>query len=291
MIKKTMGHDTVSIGGLSVHLCVDRHIEWAYPDTHKEFRKMSSLVDCRVEVGLMNGKPNPCNKPCSGRRWCFQHRDSSENKILSVWKCSEDGNLEAILDHQLGASVATMRVRPGKVGGNYPLIEPFEQLLWMNLLASRGGIIVHACSAVMNGKAFLFPGESGCGKSTIASLLKRYSEAIVLSDELTIIRSVGRELRVFGTPWPSRSGCVSSLEAPLYAVLFPEHGARNTLVKLSDGFATALLYACACRPVWLGYMGIEQFQASMQLPRWEYVARFSFLPDISAVDYLKAKFT
>ena len=38
------------------------------------------------------------------------------------------------------------------------------------ILARQGGLLVHAASAVRNGKAFLFAGVSGAGKTTISRL-------------------------------------------------------------------------------------------------------------------------
>lgn len=285
-----MGQVAITIAGISVRLCVGQGVAWVYPPTHKEFLNTGGPSDCIVQVDLLNSELDGCRRPCDGRKWCFRDSGSAGNETLSVWKCSEDGGLERTLEHHLDAPVARVRVRPGKTCGSYPLTEPFEQLLWMNLLASRDGFIVHACSAIIRGKAFLFPGGSGCGKSSMASLLDRYSEAMILSDELTIIRRVQRELCAFGTPWPSSAGCVSPLGAPLRAVLFLEHGYRNSLSELSDGVAMAGLYGCMCRPVWLDLAGRQGFLGSIRLPRRVNAARFSFLPDPSAVDYLKTKF-
>ena len=48
----------------------------------------------------------------------------------------------------------------------------------------QGAVLLHASSVVMNGKAVVFAGHSGSGKSTIAAILHRHGYA-VLSDDIT----------------------------------------------------------------------------------------------------------
>lgn len=50
--------------------------------------------------------------------------------------------------------------------------------------AERGGALVHAASAVLDGNGYLFYGESGAGKSTLSEHNRR---ATVLSDDLSLV--------------------------------------------------------------------------------------------------------
>lgn len=50
--------------------------------------------------------------------------------------------------------------------------------------ARRGGALVHAASAVLSGRAYLFYGQSGAGKSTLAACNRR---AQVVSDDLSLV--------------------------------------------------------------------------------------------------------
>jgi len=52
------------------------------------------------------------------------------------------------------------------------------------LAISRGGALVHAASAVRNGRGYLFYGESGAGKSTLSASNRR---GRVVSDDLTLV--------------------------------------------------------------------------------------------------------
>src|SRR6185369_11059476 len=53
----------------------------------------------------------------------------------------------------------------------YPLEYPLDELLYMHLLAEGRGVIMHACGLEDGaGNGYLFAGQSGAGKSTMARL-------------------------------------------------------------------------------------------------------------------------
>lgn len=65
--------------------------------------------------------------------------------------------------------------------------------------ACRGGALVHAASAVWNGRAYLFYGQSGAGKSTLSACNRRGQ---VISDDLTLAMPAGDgALQLIGTPF------------------------------------------------------------------------------------------
>jgi hypothetical protein len=65
--------------------------------------------------------------------------------------------------------------------------------------AERGGALVHAASAVRDGKAYLFYGESGAGKSTLSAVGRR---GRVVSDDLSLLLPrPGGGLDLIGSPF------------------------------------------------------------------------------------------
>src|SRR5512135_227984 len=72
------------------------------------------------------------------------------------------------------------------------------------VLAAEGGFLLHAASAIRNGKAFLFAGVSGAGKTTISSLAP--PDVVLLSDEISYIRREGNSYRAYGTPFTGELG-------------------------------------------------------------------------------------
>jgi hypothetical protein len=100
--------------------------------------------------------------------------------------------------------------------------------LW---LAGEGGFLVHAASAIRNGRGLLFAGISGAGKTTICRLAPR--EVTLLSDEVSCVRRAGDGYRLYGTPFCgelARSG--ENTSAPLTAVFLLAHGRENRVSPL-----------------------------------------------------------
>jgi len=69
-------------------------------------------------------------------------------------------------------------------------IDAVLRMLHSLILARQGGFLVHAASAVRNGRAFLFAGVSGAGKTTISRLAP--PDVVLLTDEISYVRK-GRE--------------------------------------------------------------------------------------------------
>ena len=67
------------------------------------------------------------------------------------------------------------------------------------ILARQGGFLVHAASAIRGGKAFLFSGVSGAGKTTISRLAP--PDATLLTDEISYVRREGDRYLACGTPF------------------------------------------------------------------------------------------
>ena len=72
---------------------------------------------------------------------------------------------------------------------------------------------------IKGGKAFIFLGKSGDGKSTIADLSRRYN---VIGDDVVAVRKLGGSFKAFSTPWRQRKSIrvVKSARARVSAVFF-----------------------------------------------------------------------
>src|SRR4029077_9155403 len=67
------------------------------------------------------------------------------------------------------------------------------------LLARKGGFLVHAASAIRNGRAYLFSGVSGAGKTTMARLAP--CDAALLTDEISYVTRQESGYFAVGTPF------------------------------------------------------------------------------------------
>jgi hypothetical protein len=120
---------------------------------------------------------------------------------------------------------------------------PLDNLLRYLLPLLWEGLIAHAALVEDGaGRGFLACGPSGAGKSTIA----RLARSRACSDELTAVRSSGRQLESIALPfWNARPGSF-----PLRAVLHLQHGDRHRLEGIPSEESLRRLASQTLWPVW-----------------------------------------
>ena len=146
------------------------------------------------------------------------------------------------------------------------------------LLAKEGGFLLHAASCVRNGRAFLFSGISGAGKTTISRLAP--GDATLLSDEISYIRRDGTGYRAFGTPFfgeLARPG--DNRSAPLGTLFFLEKGPENKIEEIPKSEALRKLL----RNI-LFFAEDQELVKVIFRSAWEFlervpVRRLTFIPD------------
>ena len=109
--------------------------------------------------------------------------------------------------------------------------------LWMALSmmsASSKMLLVHSSTIVHQGKAVLFLGESGTGKSTHTRLwLKYIPDSHLLNDDCPVLAVENGEAVVYGSPWSGKTHCYHQLRFPLAAAVRLSQAPYNKIHKLS----------------------------------------------------------
>jgi hypothetical protein len=120
-------------------------------------------------------------------------------------------------------------------------IDTVLRVLHSLLLAGSGGFLVHSASAIRDGRAFLFAGLSGAGKTTISRLAP--PGVTLLTDEISFVRRLGDAYWAYGTPFAGELAKVGvNVSAPIAALflLAQGHTHRREPVEPSEA-ARALL--------------------------------------------------
>lgn len=121
-------------------------------------------------------------------------------------------------------------------------IDSVLRILHTLLLATEGGFLVHAASAVRNGRAFLFAGLSGAGKTTIARLAP--GDATLLTDEISYVRRLDGQYYAFGTPFTGELARLGeNVRAPLGALYLLVQGRENKVEPIGPADAARGLLA------------------------------------------------
>jgi hypothetical protein len=105
---------------------------------------------------------------------------------------------------------------------------------YANLLRYNG-MMLHASAVAYNGRAYLFSGPSGIGKSTHTRLWKRTfgDSVIVFNDDKPALRFLDGQWYAYGTPWCGKDGINQNMRVPLAGICFLEKGQENAISLLS----------------------------------------------------------
>jgi hypothetical protein len=146
------------------------------------------------------------------------------------------------------------------------------------VLAPRRGVLLHAASGVRNGRAFLFSGVSGAGKTTMASLAPR--DATLLTDEISYIRNEGGVYHAYGTPFAGELAKPGeNVRAPIEAIYLLAQGPENRIDPVSQADATRALMTnilfFANDPELAGAV----FETACHMAEHVPVRRLTFFPD------------
>ena len=99
-------------------------------------------------------------------------------------------------------------------------IESFLRICYSFLAVEHNGLLLHSAGVIRNGNGYIFPGISGTGKSTIASLATE--REVVLSDEMVVVRKAGEGHLVYSTPfYGTNESAGQNSNAPLKAAFLP----------------------------------------------------------------------
>jgi len=170
-----------------------------------------------------------------------------------------------------------------------PLEYPLNKMLFASFLSLHQGIALHAAGVVVDGRALLFMGNSGVGKSTMARLWSAERDVTVLADDLIILRYEEGRFIAYGTPWRGEPGLTSPASAPLARIYLIYHSKTNQLAALPAGARLAArLFNQSYPPYWLqeglaAHIDLIE-RLALTIPCFE----LGFLPDPSVISYVRA---
>ena len=156
------------------------------------------------------------------------------------------------------------------------------------VLAKQGGFLLHSASAIRNGKAFLFAGVSGAGKTTISRLAP--ADATLLTDEISYVRKLdvpekgasqqGERYVAFGTPFTGELAKLGeNTSAPVAVLYLLAQGSENRIDPVTAADAGRELLANMLFFAEDREMVHSAFQAACDFVHRVPVYRLTFVPD------------
>ena len=257
---------TVEIGGIPIFLqTADADFRGLIEDRYAGFINPSAKPSCWLAVHL---------EPPSGRT----AEDVQVSRNGSVWRI-ERGDFCAEFDARSRRGWVRQSPNPYSLDGLMRIIHSL-------VLAEEGGFLVHAASGVRNGRAFVFAGVSGAGKTTLSRLAP--PDATLLTDEISYVRRTGNGYHAYGTPFAGELARLgTNLEAPLEALYFLEKGPDNRIVPVGDSDAAHALIRNILFFAHDPELVKRVFEAAIEFVSRVPVARFVFTPDERAWELIR----
>lgn len=96
-------------------------------------------------------------------------------------------------------------------------------------------LLLHASAIEYNGRAYLFLGKSGTGKSTHSRMwLKAIDKVTLMNDDHPIIRVWDNgDIIAYGSPWSGKTRCYKNIDAPLGGIIRIVRAMHNKAIRLS----------------------------------------------------------
>lgn len=182
------------------------------------------------------------------------HQDDLDRKsaweksicVTKIWELWKDAAGHFVFYNPLQPLLRQVIVDPdfnhGLLIGNFelgtklvrPLSQDLEIVLFSNWLAKFGDVILHAAGFTYEGKGYVFAGDAGIGKSTLAAHFSNNPAFTILGEDQVILRLKEGRFWVYGTPWHINPQMCSSGGAPLEGLFFLEKDCSNRIKPVTS---------------------------------------------------------
>ena len=98
-------------------------------------------------------------------------------------------------------------------------------------LLSRDTLMFHGSTVAVDGKAYLFTGPCGTGKSTHTRLWRELfgQQAVMVNDDMPFLQITPDGVLAYGSPWSGKHGLATNICAQLQGICFLQRGAENEI--------------------------------------------------------------
>ena len=145
--------------------------------------------------------------------------------------------------------------------------------------------LFHSSVVSYQGKAYMFLGKSGTGKSTHSQLwLKNIEGTELVNDDNPVVRIIDGEARVYGSPWSGKTPCYRNVDYPIGGIVKLKQAPFNEIrrMKAIEAYVTLAMSISGMR--WNTKMGDGLHQTENLLTANVPVWHLSCLPDQNAAE-------
>ena len=159
--------------------------------------------------------------------------------------------------------------------------------LFLFLAQRRGMFAIHSASLLYQGKAWLFSGHSGMGKSTHTGLWKELLDTPLLNGDLNLCGEKDGKIFVFGIPWCGTSEIFTERTYELGGIVLLEKAPEDQVVVLSAEEKALRVMQRMISPSWTAEWMLENLGFAEKLAEKNPVFHLQCTKEFSAVYKIK----
>jgi hypothetical protein len=161
------------------------------------------------------------------------------------------------------------------------------RLAFLYLAQLRGQFVLHSASILYNGKAWLFSGPSGMGKSTHTNLWKSRYQTPILNGDLNLLALTPQGAVVHGLPWCGTSRLATTETYPLGGIILLGRAETDRIEALSDDKKALLVMQRLISPSWTAEQLAANLAFTTALTAQVPVCRFPCTKSDAAVEAIR----
>lgn len=202
---------------------------------HKDHKVPKDPIVLRVKAGSAPFSPAGLSPVATGINDLGEARLYEKQGIYVVALSPISGSEFRLMRLDPDFCGATLWLSPSDSYTSF-VLDSMLRILFAQAAVSHDTLLVHASTVIREGRAYLFMGKSGTGKSTHSSLwIKTFGDVTLLNDDNPAIRLMADgTVRAYGTPWSGKTPCWRQLSAPLQGIARLEQAPENEFIILSD---------------------------------------------------------
>lgn len=219
------------------------------------------------------------------------HRQEDEDQSIV---CGETPDGKTVLEYQLENKVMGWLVcsHDYKEGDVYYttqqklfVVNSALMMMYTFITTDKLTALFHSSVVSYQGKAYMFLGKSGTGKSTHSQLWLNHIEGTELvNDDNPVVRIIDGEARVYGSPWSGKTPCYRNVDYPIGGIVKLKQAPHNEIRRMKPVEAYVALAMSISGMRWKRQMGDGLHQTENQLTATVPVWHLSCLPDQEAAE-------
>ena len=204
-------------------------------------------------------------------QWLFRVSMYRESEIVSAMVCSDDWR--------------EVEVYVGDVSVRFA-IDNAAMLVYAFATAAQQTLLFHSSVTVLDGKAYMFLGHSGTGKSTHSQQWKAaFDRAELLNDDNPVVRLwEDGSVVVYGSPWSGKTPCYKNASAPVQALVQLAQAPENKIERMRMTQAYPYILASVSGLKVVPHMMDLLYESIAQLLERKPVFKLECLPNPAAAE-------